>query len=181
MFITQAVKKKEVEDRDEPKYPSYKEFLELKKIVKSLQAQKEPKKLSALNKFKKEIISPITEQALSETDYVDLIPVDKMRLLNKTYPIIWEKLVLEPLYTKYNCETEEDKEKLKNKKNIQADYTLQVDSIIDEMNEGELDDQEHYREDLASLFTEALIEAAETFQKLDDEDSDYDYDEDDDE
>ena len=159
-----------------------KEIAELKQKVKQLEKAQKGRKLSALNRFKKYIVGPLTELALAETEYVDLIPLDKMRLLNKAYPIVWDEMVLKQLYQKYGCENnEEEQEKLKNKKNIQADYTLQVDSIIDEMNEGELDDQEHYREDLASLFTEALNEAAETFQKLDDEDSDYDYDEDDDE
>lgn len=182
MYIRQAVKKKEVEDEKLPKYPSYEEFLELKKVVKKLLSQKEPKKLSALNKFKKEIISPITEQALADTEYVDLIPVDKMRLFNKAYPIIWETLVLKPIYKKYDCEDdEEEQQKLREKKNIQFEYNLQVDSIIEQMNAGELDDQEHYKEDLASLFTDALNEAASTFKKTEDEDdSDYDYDEDED-
>lgn len=181
MFIRQAVKKKDVEDERQPKYPSYEEFLELKKLVKKLMGDKEPKKLSALNKFKKEIISPISDQALADTDYVDLIPVDKLRLYNKAYPIIWERLVLNPIYKKYDCEDDVDKQqKLKEKKNIQYEYNLQVDSLIEQMNEGELDDQEHFKEDIASLFAEALNQAAGSFKKTDDDDSDYDYDEDED-
>ncbi len=139
------------------------EIQELKKMVKELQNKKEPRKLSALNKLKKYVLSPITEQAMAETDYYDLIPVDKMRLLNKAYPIIWEQLVLKPLYQKYGCRSAEDQERLKAKRNIQLEYNLQVDSIIDQMKSGELDDQEHFKEDLAAAFAKAIQSAAQTF------------------
>lgn len=149
------------------------EISELKKMIKDLQKQvsKPPsRKLSALNKFKKYVFNKnITDLAIAETDYIDLIPVDKLRLLNKTYPIVWEKLVLTPIYQKYNCTTEEEKEKIKSKKNIQLDYNLQVDSIIEQSKEGELDDQEHFRDDLVAIFIEALNEAAQEFGGDDEE------------
>ncbi len=146
------------------------EIAELKKMVQQLSKQKEPKKLSALNKFKKYVLSKVTEPALAETDFIDLIPVDKMRLLNKAYPIVWDQLVLEPIYQKYNCDTPEKREALRNKRNIQLDYNLQVDEIIDQMKEGELDDQEHLREDLTKILIAAIKTAAASFGSNEDED-----------
>ena len=136
------------------------EVAELKKMVKELSQKKEGRKLSALNKLKKYVLSKSTEQALAETDFSDLIPVDKMRLLNKAYPIVWDKLVLQPLYQKYNCTTEDAKRKLLNKRNIQLEYNIIVDGIIDEMKEGELDDQEHFREDITTILAHAIQTAA---------------------
>ncbi len=143
------------------------EIEELKKMIKDLQKQtsKPARKLSALNKFKKYVFNKsITDLAIAETPYIDLIPVDKMRLYNKAFPIVWEQLVLEPIYQKYECATEEDRENIRNKRNIQLEYNLMVDNLIDQMKAGELDDQEHFREDLVNLFIEALHNAAQEFE-----------------
>ena len=143
------------------------EIEELKKMIKDLQKQtsKPARKLSALNKFKKYVFNKsITDLAIAETPYIDLIPVDKMRLYNKAFPIVWEQLVLEPIYQKYQCATEEDRENIRNKRNIQLEYNLMVDNLIDQMKAGELDDQEHFREDLVNLFIEALHNAAQEFE-----------------
>ncbi|KAK8895985.1 hypothetical protein M9Y10_013871 [Tritrichomonas musculus] len=147
------------------------EVAELRKMVKELSKEKGSRKLSALNKFKKYVLSKSTEQALAETDFSDLIPVDKMRLLNKAYPIVWEEMVLKQLYKKYGCETEEEQEKLRNKKNIQLEYQIIVDNIIDESKAGELDDQKHFREDITKILSYAIREAAKGFKNDDDEKS----------
>ena len=146
------------------------EVAELKKMVKELSKEKGGRKLSALNKFKKYVLSKSTEQALAETDFADLIPVDKMRLLNKAYPIVWEEMVLKQLYKKYNCNSEEEQTKLRNKKNIQLEYQIIVDNIIDESKAGELDDQEHFREDITKILAYAIREAAKGFKSDDDDD-----------
>ena len=139
--------------------------------LKELSKEKGGRKLSALNKFKKYVLSKSTEQALAETDFSDLIPVDKMRLLNKAYPIVWDEMVLKQLYQKYGCENnEEEQEKLKNKKNIQLEYQIIVDNIIDESKAGELDDQEHFREDITKILCYAIREAAKGFKSDDDDD-----------
>lgn len=143
------------------------EIEELKKMIKDLQKQtaKPARKLSALNKFKKYVFNKtITDLAIAETPYIDLIPVDKMRLYNKAFPIVWEQLILEPIYQKYQCATDEDRENIRNKRNIQLEYNLMVDNLIDQMKAGELDDQEHFREDLVNLFIEALNAAAQEFE-----------------
>ena len=139
------------------------EVAELKKMVKELSQKKEGRKLSALNKLKKYVLSKSTEQALAETDFSDLIPVDKMRLLNKAYPIVWNQLVLQPLFKKYNCTSEEEKKKLTSKRNIQLEYNIIVDNIIDEMKSGELDDQEHFREDITAILASAIKTATKEF------------------
>ncbi|WP_295163650.1 hypothetical protein [uncultured Brachyspira sp.] len=145
------------------------EVAELRKMVQELSKEKSGRKLSALNKFKKYVLSKSTEQALAETDFSDLIPVDKMRLLNKAYPIVWEEMVLKQLYKKYGCNTEEEQTKLRNKKNIQLEYQIIVDNIIDESKEGELDDQEHFREDITKILCYAIREAAKGFKNDDDD------------
>ena len=146
------------------------EVAELRKMVKELSKEKGGRKLSALNKFKKYVLSKSTEQALAETDFSDLIPVDKMRLLNKAYPIVWDEMVLKQLYQKYGCENnEEEQEKLRNKKNIQLEYQIIVDNIIDESKAGELDDQEHFREDITKILCYAIREAAKGFKSDEDD------------
>ena len=88
------------------------EIEELKQMIKDLQKQtaKPARKLSALNKFKKFVFNKnITDLAIAETPYIDLIPVDKMRLYNKAFPIVWEQLIVEPIYQKYQCATDEDR------------------------------------------------------------------------
>lgn len=92
-----------------------------------------------------------------------------MRLLNKAYPIVWEEMVLKQLYKKYNCNSEEEQTKLRNKKNIQLEYQIIVDNIIDESKAGELDDQEHFREDITKILAYAIREAAKGFKSDDDD------------
>lgn len=48
----------------------------------------------------------MSEKALADTDYSDLIAVDKMRLLNKAYPLVWNKMILQPLYQQNNLQSE---------------------------------------------------------------------------
>ena len=156
----------------EPKPSKDDQIAELTRMVKELQksAKKPTRKLSALNKFKKYVVGPLTDEAIAETDYIELIPVDKMRLLNQAYPIVWDELVLQPLYEKYNLKTAQQQKAFKAKRNIQLEYNLQVDSIIDQMKEGEADDQEHFHEDLVNLLKDAIEVAAESFEGDDDDD-----------
>ena len=105
-----------------------------------------------------------------------------MRLLNKAYPIVWDEMVLKQLYQKYGCENnEEEQEKLRNKKNIQLEYQIIVDNIIDESKAGELDDQEHFREDITKILCYAIREAAKGFKSDDDDKKKSSKDEDEDE
>lgn len=144
-----------------------KEIAALKKRIKELENQKKTRKLSAMNRFKKYIVGPVNDLAFAETDYIDLIPVDKMRLLTQAYPIVWEKMVLQPLYEKNKLSTVEEQDKFRKKKNIQTEYNAQVDNIIQQMKQGELDDQEHFREDLTNLLRQAILTAAESFGEED--------------
>lgn len=140
------------------------EIAELKQRIKELEKQtKKTRKLSALNRFKKFVLGKITEKAFAETQYIDLISIDKMRLLNKAYPLIWEELILNPLYEEHNLSTQEEKEQFKNRKDVQKEYNKQVDKLLEQMKEGELDDQEHFLEDLTDLMKQALDIAAESF------------------
>lgn len=146
------------------------EIAELKQRIKELEMQtKKTRKLSALNRFKKFVLGKITEKAFAETQYIDLISIDKMRLLNKAYPLIWEELVLNPLYEEHNLTSQEEKEQFKNQKNVQKEYNKQVDNLLEQMKEGELDDQEHFLEDLTELMKQALDIAAESFGGDDDD------------
>ena len=155
---------RETSDISLPKSENNSEIAELKALVQKLSAnQKGTRKLSALNKLKKYVLSKSTEKALIETDFADLIPVDKMRLLNKAYPIVWNQLVLEPLYKKYNCNSLEEQEHLKSRKNIQLEYHIIVDDIIEQSKEGELDDQEHFRDDITTILISAIQQAAKEF------------------
>mgnify|MGYP001094490647 CR=1 FL=1 len=137
-----------------------KEIAELKQKVKQLEKAQKGRKLSALNRFKKYIVGPLTELALAETEYVDLIPLDKMRLLNKAYPIVWQEMVV----NKVSMDNI-------NSRKLQVEFNNQVDEILEQMKAGELDDQEHYREDIVNLLRNAIDEAAKSFeQEYDDED-----------
>ena len=130
---------------------------------------KQPRKISALNRFKKEILSKISDQALVQSDYNDLIPIDKIRLLNRVYPLMWDSLILQPLYQKYNCSNDyEAQNQLKKKKDIQNDYHQMIDELIGQMNSGELDDQQHFLEDLTAMMIESIQMAARSFDEADD-------------
>lgn len=118
------------------------------------------RKLSAQNKFKKYVLGPITEQATVNADYIAIKPVERIRLLSKAYAIMWEELILKPLYECNNCETEEQKANLKSQKNIQEIYNKQVRGIRKYKKKGELDDQEHFRDDLTIILTDAIKRAA---------------------
>ena len=65
-----------------------------------------------------------------ETGFSELIPIDKIRLLNRTYPIMWETLILNKLYQKYNCFDEDEQNQLKKSKNIQNEYNILVDEVV---------------------------------------------------
>ena len=145
----------------------------LKKQIKDLEKSKRPRKLSALNKFKKYVISKSTEQALIDADFSDLIPIDKIRLLNRAYPIMWNQLVLQPLFEKYGCHGTHEQELFKKQRNIQTFYNEMVDEIIHNLKSGELDDRQHLREDITEIVISAIRTAAKTF---DDPDADDDED-----
>ncbi len=132
--------------------------------MEKTKVEKPPRKSSALNRFKKNVIGNLTNQALVEAGYSDLIPIDKIRLLNRAYPIIWENLILEPLYQQYNCVSFEEQERFKKRKGIQQEYNRMVDELIIQMNSGELDDQQHFREDLTAMLINAIQAAASTFE-----------------
>ena len=149
----------------------------LKNQIKKLEKSKKTRKLSALNKFKKYVISKSTEQALIDADYSDLIPIDKIRLLNRAYPIMWDNLVLQPLYEKHGIRDPREQEAFKRQKDIQEYYHEMVDSIIHDLKNGELDDRQHYREDITEIVTEAIRTAAKTFDAPDDENNDEEEDE----
>lgn len=121
---------------------------------------KSDKNLSAINKFKKYVLGPITEQAIVNADIFGISSIDKMKLLNKAYNIVWEKIILEPLYKQNNCETEEDKKNLRTHKDIQDVYNKQVRAIRKYKKKGELDDQEHFRDDLTAILTDAIRKAS---------------------
>ena len=76
-----------------------KEIAELKQKVKQLEKAQKGRKLSALNRFKKYIVGPLTELALAETEYVDLIPLDKnhLWLLFKIKAEIYVKNIVEKI------------------------------------------------------------------------------------
>ena len=132
--------------------------------MEKTKVEKPPRKSSALNRFKKNVIGNLTNQALVEAGYSDLIPIDKIRLLNRAYPIIWENLILEPLYQQYNCVSFEEQERFKKRNGIQQEYNRMVDELIIQMNSGELDDQQHFREDLTAMLINAIQAAASTFE-----------------
>lgn len=132
--------------------------------MEKTKVEKPPRKSSALNRFKKNVIGNLTNQALVEAGYSDLIPIDKIRLLNRAYPIIWENLILEPLYQQYNCVSFEEQERFKKRKGIQQEYNRMVDELIIQMNSGELDDQQYFREDLTAMLINAIQAAASTFE-----------------
>ena len=137
-----------------------KEIAELKQKIRKLEKAQKGRKLSALNRFKKFVVGPLTEQSLAETEYVDLIPLDKMRLLNKAYSIVWQEMVV----NKVSMENI-------NSKRLQEEFNNQVDEILEQMKAGEKDDQEHYRDDIINLLRNAIDEAAKSFeQEYDDED-----------
>ena len=151
------------------------EIAELKQMIRELKEQKTPparkeRKLSAVNKFKKYVLSNVTEKALADTDYSDLIAVDKMRLLNKAYPIVWNKLVLEPLYQQNNISSPEQQTMYSNQRNILRDYHSKVDEIINQVKNGPLDDRQHTLEDIQSLMISAIKTAAQEFGSPEDED-----------
>ena len=135
-----------------------KEIAELKQKVKQLEKAQKGRKLSALNRFKKYIVGPLTELALAETEYVDLIPLDKMRLLNKAYPIVWQEMVV----NKVSMDNI-------NSRKLQVEFNNQVDEILEQMKAGEKDDQEHYRDDIINLLRNAIDEAAKSFETEGDE------------
>ena len=132
--------------------------------MEKTKVEKPPRKSSALNRFKKNVIGNLTNQALVEAGYSDLIPIDKIRLLNRAYPIIWENLILEPLYQQNNCASFENQERFKKIKGIQQEYNRMVDELIIQMNSGELDDQQHFREDLTAMLINAIQAVASTFE-----------------
>ena len=144
--------------------------MKLRKRIKELEGGEtttNKRRLSALNRFKKEILKPITDEAIAESGFSDLISIDKIRLLNRVYPILWNNLILEPLYREHNLTTDEEQNKFKNNKKVQNEYNRMVDQILEEMNSGELDDQQHYKEDLTSMFIQAIEMAAKTFDEVD--------------
>ena len=169
-----AQKKVETDSDDELDYKT--QIKKLKKKIDELEKNKEkpPRKLSALNKFKKNVLGKLTEQALVEADFHDLIAIDKIRLLNRTYPIIWDNLVLEPVYRNHNCSTPEEQNAIKKSKGIQTEYNQIVDDIINKMHSSEKDDQQHYIEDIKDMFIEAIKVASKTFDGADDDDDDID-------
>ena len=94
--------------------------------------------------------------ATVNADIFGISPVEKIKLLNKAYSIVWENIILEPLYKQNNCETEEDKKNLRAHKDIQDVYNKQVRAIRKYKKRGELDDQEHFRDDLTAILTDAI-------------------------
>lgn len=158
---------KKVDQEEELDYKT--QIKKLQKKIDDLEKVRAPRKLSALNKFKKSVLGKITEQALIEADFHDLIAIDKIRLLNRAYPIIWDNLVLEPLYARHNCQTPEEQNALKKSKEIQIEYNEIVDGLINQMHSGEKDDQQHFMQDIQEMFVEAIRVAAETFDKNDDD------------
>lgn len=147
---------------------------ELRKLLQELKAsrgkkpEKKPRKLSALNKFKKYVMGRVTEKALAETNYVDLIPVDKMRLLCKAYPIVWNQLVLQPLYQEYGLTTEEEQRRYRGNKTTQEDYHKIVDGLIEKLKTGPKDDRQHFEEDIEQLLVAAIQQASSEFDDDDD-------------
>ena len=141
-------------------------------LEKQQQPPKPQRKQSALNRFKKNVIGNLTNQAIVQAGYDDLIPIDKIRLLNRAYPIVWEQLILEPLYNQFYLTTFEEQERFKKRKDIQAHYNRVVDELLVQMNSGELDDQQHFKEDLTGLLINAITMAASTFEDGGNEDND---------
>ena len=141
---------------------------ELKENKTSTTPVKKERKLSALNKFKKFVLSKVTEKALADTDFSDLIAVDKMRLLNKAYPIVWSELILSPLYKQYNLSSIEQQKFYRSSRNAQEDYHMMVDKIIDQIKNGPLDERQHTLEDITSLMISAIKTAAEEFGSQED-------------
>ena len=141
---------------------------ELKENKTSTTPVKKERKLSALNKFKKFVLSKVTEKALADTDFSDLIAVDKMRLLNKAYPIVWSELILSPLYKQYNLSSIEQQKFYRSSRNVQEDYHMMVDKIIDQIKNGPLDERQHTLEDITSLMISAIKTAAEEFGSQED-------------
>lgn len=93
--------------------------MKLRKRIKELEGGETTttkRRISALNIFKKEILKPITDEAIAESGFSDLISIDKIRLLNRVYPILWNNLILEPLYREHNLTTDEQQNKFKNNK-----------------------------------------------------------------
>lgn len=110
-------------------------------------------------------MQPVSEKAIDEADFWDLVPIDKARLLTKAYSILWQQLVLEPLFEANNCRTEEEQRMFISQPQIQDLYSARVKMIRNEMKQGELDDQEHFMEDLTDTLTLAIQEAAKTFKR----------------
>ena len=180
MSIKRSLSRRGKRESSDDDYDSddYKETIKtLKKQIKDLEGKKK-RKLSALNKFKKYVISKSTDEALAEADYSDLIPIDKIRLLNRVYPIMWDNLVLQPLFEKYGCNGSLEQEQFKNQKNIQKFYNEMVDEIIHNLKSGELDDRQHLREDITFMLIDAIKEAAKTFDDPEEDDEDNDEEED---
>ncbi len=172
MPAKRSVSKKKSNSSDDGNYEET--IKNLKKQIKDLEKSKKPRKLSALNKFKKYVISKSTEQALIDADFSDLIPIDKIRLLNRAYPIMWDNLVLQPLYEKHGIRDPHEQEKFKRQKNIQELYNEMVDQIIHDLKTGELDDRQHYREDITEIVTDAIRTAAKTFDAPDEDNEEED-------
>ena len=111
----------------------------------------------------------MSEKALADTDYSDLIAVDKMRLLNKAYPIVWNKMILQPLYQQNNLQSDEQQNNYKRSKTAQKDYHEMVDKIIDQVKNAPLDDRQHTLEDITSLMISSIKTAANEFGSQEDE------------
>ena len=133
---------------------------------KSSAIAKNLNKLSAMNRFKKFIVGPVSEKAISNADYIDLKPIDKCKLLCRAYSLAWDQIVLGPLFKENHCTSKKDKQALISLDNIQDIYNMQIDSILKEMKQGELDDQEHFQEDLTNMLTNCVISAAKTFNQV---------------
>lgn len=163
--LPKATKQPKTQKKAETTDHKDKEIAELKQQIKKLEKIQKGRKLSALNRFKKFVVGPLTELALAETEYVDLVPLDKMRLLNKAYPIVWQELVV----NKVSMEN-------LNSRKLQVEFNNQVDEILEQMKAGELDDQEHFRDDIVNLLRNAIEEAAKSFEKEYDDDAEDDED-----
>ena len=103
----------------------------------------------------------MSEKALADTDYSDLIAVDKMRLLNK--------MILQPLYQQNNLQSDEQQNNYKRSKTAQKDYHEMVDKIIDQVKNAPLDDRQHTLEDITSLMISSIKTAANEFGSQEDE------------
>ena len=115
---------------------------------------KEPKRMTSFNRFKKYVVGMYIERVFEDAG---VPPNARLAVQSKISAATWNEYILQPIYEKYNANTEAQRNKIKKK------ATNEIDQAVDTLylsltNTGE-NWTEQQRADLESQFMNSLMQA----------------------